>query len=62
MLTNAAPDGQLVLVYELPALTTFQRLAVPEVTVEPPAYVTFFREVTVSGSAAEAVPTVVEGS
>ncbi len=51
MLTNAAPDGQLVLVYELPALTTFQRLAVPEVTVEPPAYVTFFREVTVSGSA-----------
>ncbi len=50
MLTGAGPEGQLELVYELPSLTTFDRLAVPEVSEVPSAYVTFFREIEVSGS------------
>lgn len=37
--------------YQLPALTTFDRLAVPEVTEVPSAYTTFTRYVEVMGSA-----------
>ena len=51
MLSNADHGARLELVYELPALTTFDRLAVPSVLEVPSAYVTFFQEVEVSGSA-----------
>ena len=51
LLSGADPTGQLEFVYEMPSLTTFDRLAVPDVTEVPSAYVTFFREIEVSGSA-----------
>jgi OOP family OmpA-OmpF porin len=51
MLYKATPEAQLELIYELPALTSFDRLAVPEVAEVPSAGVTFFREVEVFGSA-----------
>lgn len=51
LLTDARPDATLELVYELPALTTFDRFAVPDVLEVPSGYITFFREVEVSGSA-----------
>ena len=54
LLANADRGAQLELVYELPAPTTFERLAVPEITEVPSAYVTFFREIEVSGSASSA--------
>ncbi len=54
MLSKADHDGELELVYELPALTIFDRLAVPAVLEVPSAYVTFFRDVEVSGSATSA--------
>jgi outer membrane protein OmpA-like peptidoglycan-associated protein len=51
MAWNADPDAQVVLVYALPAMTIFDRFAVPEVSEVPSAYVTFFRQVEVLGSA-----------
>ncbi len=54
MLQQADHNARLELVYELPAATTFDRFAVPEVTEVPSAYVTFFREVEVAGSATSA--------
>ncbi len=51
MLQQADHDARLELVYELPALTSFDRFAVPEIREVPSAYVTFFRQVEVSGSA-----------
>ncbi len=51
MLVQADHDARLELVYELPALTTFDRFAVPEIREVPSAYVTFFSQVEVSGSA-----------
>ena len=51
LLSGADPTGKLELVYELPSLTTFDPFAVPEVAEVPSAYVTFFREIEVSGSA-----------
>jgi len=50
LLANADHDASVELVYELAALTTFDRLAVPEVTEVPSAYVSFFQDVEVSGS------------
>ncbi len=51
MLQQADHDARLELVYELPAPTTFDRFAVPEIREVPSAYVTFFQQVEVSGSA-----------
>ncbi|MDP1922830.1 MAG: OmpA family protein [Myxococcales bacterium] len=50
VLTQAAPDAGAWFLYELPAPTTFTRLAVPEVHETPSAFQTFFREVVVAGS------------
>lgn len=54
MLAQADHDAKLELVYELPALTTFDRFAVPEVREAPSAYVTFFQQIEVSGSTTSA--------
>ncbi len=49
VLTQAAPDAGAWFLYELPAPTTFTRLAVPEVHETPSAFQTFFRDVVVAG-------------
>ena len=54
MLYSASPEAELSLVYDLPALTSFDRFAVPEVNEVPSAGVTFFREVRVFGSTDDA--------
>lgn len=45
------PDTDTILVYELPAATTFDRLAVPQVLETPSPKATFTRDVEVYGSA-----------
>ena len=54
LVSNADHDAEAQLIYELPALTTFDRFAVPDILEVPSAYVTFFREVEVWGSASGA--------
>ncbi len=50
MVSKAGDGARVELVYELPALTTFDRFAVPEVAEVPSANTTFFRDVEVYGT------------
>jgi outer membrane protein OmpA-like peptidoglycan-associated protein len=45
------PDTRIELVYQLPALTRFQRFAIPGVLETPSPSQTFFREIEIEGSA-----------
>lgn len=50
-LKPASPDAVIEFVYELPALTTFDRFGVPNVFETPSPSVTFSREIEIQGSA-----------
>ncbi len=52
IVNRATSETDVEFVYALPALTTFDRLAVPEVRETPSPSQTFFKEVEVHGSAA----------